>query len=357
MSKRSVVLFDHIPDYLQFISNAQSFWFTLNTSMTMAATSPVDSIWTRKTTRLCRLSSCRPGVVLSCQLVVALPLVVLSLRRPLVVLSRQLVVASPLAVLSLRCPLVVLSRQLVVALPLAILLLRHPLVNSSRQLVVALPLLVLSLPLRPAPPSRPLAAPAGCCVASRLSMRRPLVVSLSRRAASCCLVVPAGCRAIIPCRPFVATPSRRLLVLAGCCVACPSCATLSSSRRSPSPTPSNAVERCCRHRTPPPPPPSNAISIVHRCHSCRPSPPSNANAHLRPSPLSNADARRRHPPPLMSISLVASSSFIRIPHRRCRRTLPLKTQLLRPATTIAQRTSLSAASQKIKQYRHHQDPK
>jgi hypothetical protein len=32
MSKRSEVLFDHIADYLQFISKAQSFWFTLNTS-------------------------------------------------------------------------------------------------------------------------------------------------------------------------------------------------------------------------------------------------------------------------------------------------------------------------------------
>ena len=126
MSKRSVVLFDHIADYLQFISNAQSFWFTLNTSMTMASTLPVDSVWTRKTTRLCHLSSCRPGVVLSYQLVVALPRVVLSLRRPLVVLSRQLVVASPLAFLVLRCPLVVSSCQLVVALPLAVLSLRHP---------------------------------------------------------------------------------------------------------------------------------------------------------------------------------------------------------------------------------------
>ena len=111
MSKRSVVLFDHIADYLQFISNAQSFWFTLNTSITMAATLPVDSVWTQNTTRLCRLSSRRPSVVLACQLVVTSPLVVLSLRRPLVVLSRQLVVASPLAILSLRCPLIVLVRK------------------------------------------------------------------------------------------------------------------------------------------------------------------------------------------------------------------------------------------------------
>ena len=144
-------------------------------------------------------------------------------------------------------------------------------------------------------------------------MRHPLVVLSSRRAASCCLVAPAGCRTIISHRPLVAPPSRPLIVLAGCCIVCP-CAALSSSRRSPSPTPLNAVERCCRHRTPPPPPTLNAVSIIHCCHSCRPSPPINPNANLRPSPLSNADACRHHPPPLMSISIVASSSPIRSPH-------------------------------------------
>jgi hypothetical protein len=176
---------------------------------------------------LCRLSLRRPSVILSCQLVVASPLVVLSLRRPLVVLSRQLVVASPLAVLSLRHPLLVLSLPLVVALPLlvvawplAVFSLRHPLVNSSRQLVVASPLLVLSL--RPTPPSRR----AGWLL-RRLSMHRPLIVSLSRRVASHFRVAPAGCRAIISRRPLVAPPSRPLIVLAGCCVASP-CASLSS---------------------------------------------------------------------------------------------------------------------------------
>ena len=186
-----------------------------------------------------------------------------------------------------------------------------------------------------APPSRQLIAPACCRIASscplvapraalssshcagwllrHLSTRRPIIVSSSCRAASRCLVASAGCRAIISCRHLVAPPSCPLIVLAGCCVACP-CAALSSSRRSPSPTPSNAIERCCRHRTPPPPPPLNAVSIVHRCHSCPPSsPPSKANAHLRPSPLSNADARCHHPPLLMSISIVASSLLIRSP--------------------------------------------
>jgi hypothetical protein len=117
--------------------------------------------------------------------------------------------------------------------------LRLPLVLSSRRLVVALPL--------DTPPSR------------------RLVVFLSRRAASRCLVAQAGCCAIISCRHLVAPPSRPLIVLAGCCVAC-LCTALSSSCRSPSPTPLNALKRCCRHRTPPSPPPLNAVSIVQRCH-------------------------------------------------------------------------------------------
>jgi hypothetical protein len=150
---------------------------------------------------------------------------------------------------------------------------RHPLVvPPSRQLVMPACCLITS--------PRPLVAPRVTLLSSRragwllrrLSMRRPLVVSSPRRATSRCLVAPAGCCTIISCHPLVALPSRPLIVLAGCCVACP-CTALSSSCRSPSPTPSNAVKRCCCHRTPPPPPPLNAISIVHHCHSCHPSPP------------------------------------------------------------------------------------
>jgi hypothetical protein len=147
------------------------------------------------------------------------------------------------------------------------------------------------------------------------------------------LVVPPlvvlSCQLVVAPSSLVVLLKHRPLV----CVACP-CTTLSSSRRSPSPTPSNAVEHCCRHRTPPPPPPLNAISIVHRCHSCHPLPPSNANTHLLcPSPLSNADPRRRHPPPLMSISMVASSSPIRSP-RHCRRRTLLPPLNAPPSGTI-----------------------
>ncbi len=103
-------------------------------AITMAATSSMDSVWTRKSMR--RFSSSlawrhmRFGWLPNQghgQLVVTLPLLVLSLHRPLVLSSRQLVVAcvasrratlslswlvvasSSLVVLSLHRPLVLLS--------------------------------------------------------------------------------------------------------------------------------------------------------------------------------------------------------------------------------------------------------
>ena len=175
----------------------------------MAATLPIASVWTPTSMRLCCLSSRRPGVVSSCQLVVASPLVVPSLRRPLVVLSRQLVVALPLAVLSLR----------------------HPLVNLSHQLVVA------------SPPRAALSS-SRCAdwLLRHLLVLCPLVISWTHCGTSSCLVAPAGCRTIISRRPFIAPPSRPLIVLAGCCVAS-ACAALLSSCRGPTPTPSNAAKR------------------------------------------------------------------------------------------------------------------
>ena len=118
-------------------------------AITMAATLPVNSVWTRKTTRLCCLSSCRPGVVLSCQLVVESPVVALP-SCPLVTLPSCLL-SSPLIVFSLHHPLIVsLHRLVVVALPL-----------------VVLPLVALL--------SRPLVAPLSCPLVS-LSLRPPLAV-------------------------------------------------------------------------------------------------------------------------------------------------------------------------------------
>ena len=173
----------------------------------------------------------------------------LSSQRPLIALpSRHLVAPAGYRIAS-HCPLIAPTS-------------RHP-VASACYCCVAFPC--------------PLIAPHAALSSSRrtgwllrcLSTRCPLVISSSRRAASHCFFAPAGCCAIISCRPLVAPPSRPLILLAGCCIVCP-CAALSSSRHSPSPTPSNAVECCCRHQTPPPPPPLNAISIIYHCHSCRP---------------------------------------------------------------------------------------
>ncbi len=103
--------------------------------------------------------------------------------------------------LLLRCPLVVLSRQLVLAYPLVILSLRRPLILSSRRLVVVLPLVAPPTHVIVAPPSHPLFEPADCCIASCccatlstshragwllccLSLLRPLVLSLCRPLAS-----------------------------------------------------------------------------------------------------------------------------------------------------------------------------
>ncbi len=175
-------------------------------------------------------------------------------------------------------------------------LLSHCLSSSSRCVphrpLVLLPVwLVVALPVS--------ALPSRC-----------LVVLLSCHAASCCLIVPAGCCTIIFWFPLFVPPSCPLI---GCCVASP-CAALSSSRRSLSPMPSNAVERCCCHQIPLPPPPLNAVSIVHRCHSCRPLPSSK-------TPTPTFVHHRHQRLALMSISIIASSLPIHSPHRHCCQTL------------------------------------
>jgi len=211
----------------------------------MAATLPVYSVWTRKTTRLCPLSSRRPLVTSSCQLVVTSPLVVLSLCHPLVILSRELVVTLPLAVFSLHHPLVLSLRQLVVASLLLVLLLRHPHVLSSRRLV-------LVSPLDP-PPTRRLVV---------LSSRH-LVISSSRHAALYCIITSAGCR-IISHHSLIVPPSCPLIMPAGCCVASP-CTPLSSSCRTGHPSTCHclAIVYHQLHQTP-----SNAATVIE-CHHRR----------------------------------------------------------------------------------------
>ena len=240
MSSEPDALLDHLADFLKFIPSAQSFWFSLDSSyghgchlenrfrlepndyeVVLPLVAPP---WCRLVVPAgCRIASCRPLIV-----------------PP----SR-----CPLNVLSLRCPLVILSRQLVIALPLTVLSLRQPLVIPSRQLViVASPFLVLSL--RPTPPSRPLAAPAGCCVASR----RAALLSSHR------LVVPP---LVVSSRQLVVAPSslvvlslHRPLVLSSCWL------VVALSVLAPPSRPLVIVHRP-RHRTP-----SNAAAAIkhHRHH-------------------------------------------------------------------------------------------
>jgi hypothetical protein len=146
------VLLDHIANYLLFLSDAPSFWFTLNTSYNH----PCPLVLPLPSHCTALLLSHLTIWLLRC-LSLHHPLVVLSLCRSLVILHR-LFVASPLVTPPSRPLVVPPSHPLIVlCCPLAILL---------RWLVVALPLV--------APPSCcPLTAPpchcialAGFCVAS-----------------------------------------------------------------------------------------------------------------------------------------------------------------------------------------------
>ena len=113
-------------------------------ALPMAATLPVDSIWTRETTKLCRLLSRRPRVVSLCQLVVSC--------RPLIASpSRRLVAPAGCCIVS-HHPLVVPPSHPLVAPACCC-------INSPRPLV--------------APHFSPLFAPAGCCVASRCAALPP----------------------------------------------------------------------------------------------------------------------------------------------------------------------------------------
>ncbi len=190
---------------------------------------------------------------------------------------------------TLRLPLIILSCQLVVAMPFTVLLLHHPLVNSLRQLVVALPLLFLSL--RPAPPSHPLVAQAGCCIASQ----RPVLCL------SCCLIV-LSCHLSLSCR--ASWLLHHYLSLSSYCTSLSSshcagwllrCLSLRCPLVLSSQSTADTIKHC--QMLLPPSNTTNAVSIIHLCHSCHPlpSPPSNTNAHFCPLPPSNADTRRRHP--------------------------------------------------------------
>ena len=124
--------------------------------------------------------------------------------------------------------------------------------------------------LHPVPLSRPLVAPASCCIASQctaLSSSRSLVVPP---------LVVSSCQLIV-------APSSLVILSLHCPLVLSSCWLVVALPLIAPPSLPLIVVHCRCHRTPRnAPPPLNAISIVHRCHSCRPSSPSNANTHLRP---------------------------------------------------------------------------
>jgi len=87
MSSSSEALFDHIADFLKFISSTQLFWFSLNTSHNHGCHLANRFCLDPNEYKVCCLLSHCPGVLSLCQPVVASPLVVPSLHRPLVVSS------------------------------------------------------------------------------------------------------------------------------------------------------------------------------------------------------------------------------------------------------------------------------
>ena len=267
ISQSSDALLDHITDYLRFMSN-------INLSG-----SPVDSVWTRKTTRLCRHLVVPAGCHIAyCRPLIALPSRAQPLDTPP---SHRLIIL--LCCLSLSC--------------CASWLWHHHLSSSS------------------------------CCTALSSSHRAGrLLCCLSLRSSSCRLVTPAGCHIAYSC-PLFAPPSRQLVAPACCCIASPlpldaphaalssSCCTGWLLRRLMT-CHSLVISSSCCATSHFPVAPAGCCNII----SCHPLVAPLSCPLIVPLPTSNADARRRHPPLLMSISIVVSSWHVCSPyrHRCCR---------------------------------------
>jgi hypothetical protein len=177
----------------------------------------------------------------------------------LVISSHQLVVASPLLVLSLCRPPVILSHQLVLASPLAVLSLRRPLVLSSCRLVVASPLDAPPTCPLVVPPSHPLSMPADCHIA----FCHPLVAPPSRP-----LIVPAGCCVVFSCVTHLSSHCAGWLLsyLSLRHISSSRCAALPLRRLVVALPPSNTAAAIKCHRTPPPlpllPPPPLPLPLL-----------------------------------------------------------------------------------------------
>jgi len=181
----------------------------------------------------CRIASCHHLIVTPSRQLIAPACCCIASPHPLIALpSRHLVPPAGCRIASCRP------------------LLRHPLVNSSHQLVVASPLLILSL--RPVPPSCPLVAPSGCCVASQCA------TLLS----SCCLVdLPL----IASSRQLVVAPSSLAVLSLHCPLVLSSCWLVVALPVLVPPSRPLAVVHCRRHQTL-----SNAAAAIehhrHRRH-------------------------------------------------------------------------------------------
>ena len=312
MSSRSEALLDHIADFLKFISSAQSFWFLLNTCYNYGC----------HLTNRFRLDPNEYKVVLPlitmpwCRLVVPAGCRIASCRPLIVPPSCRLVAPAGCRIAS-RCPLIAQPSRCLVA-------------PAGCRIASHFPLI--------APPSHCLVAPACCRIAFPCCLVVSCTTLSSSRHAGCsrCAALSSSCRLIVlplivSLRQLVVAPSSLFVLLLHCPLVLSSCWLVVVLPVLALPSRPLVVVHHPHHRTP-----SNAAaaikhhhhrhhgtpSIVHRCHSCCPLPPSNANAHLRPSPLPKADARRRQPPLLMSISIIALSSSICNPHRRHYQTLP-----------------------------------
>ena len=222
----------------------------------------------------CCIASQSVALMISRHLVMQ-PLIVLLHQHQLVVASSSLVVLSCTSLLSFHCAGWLLCCPSLrclqgVASPLVILLLHHPLVVLFFVLVHCLLLSSLCTTLlssrRASLLSHFLSSPS-CCPSPC-----PLVLSLCRlvvalpldASPSCCLVV-SSCRLSLSC--CASWMLHHHLSLSSRCTAlssshCAGWLLRCLSLRHPLVLPFNAVERCCRHRTPPPPPSLKAIRNV-----------------------------------------------------------------------------------------------
>jgi hypothetical protein len=195
MSSSSEALLDHIANFLKFFSSAQLFWFLLNTSYDhgchLARSFRLDPDEYEVVSPLVAPPWCHLVLPAGCRIASC---------RPLIAQPSRCLVAPAGCHIASHCPLIAPPSCQLVAPACSC-------IASPRPLVV--PHVALSSSCR-----------AGWLLRC-LSTRSPLVVSSSHRAASCCLVAPAGCWVIISHSPLVAPPSCPLVVLAGYCIACP----------------------------------------------------------------------------------------------------------------------------------------